>query len=98
MDRQQVISLYFEMSKHFTTLNTAAILVFLAANEEVSIPLWVSLYFVASLVRATIAMFYIARDGLPERRFAPVYFGLNVAILGFLGGVVFSLGHAILLP
>jgi hypothetical protein len=34
--RAQVISLYFEMAKHFTTLNTAAILVFLAASEMVS--------------------------------------------------------------
>jgi hypothetical protein len=87
VDREQQINLYFEMAKHFTTLNTAALLVFLAAREEINLPLWIALFFAISLASATLGRIEVARKGLPRSRFALVYLGLTIAIVFFFAGV-----------
>ena len=90
--------MHFEIAKHLTTLNTAAILVYLAAGEEVSLPLWVALLFVLSLAGAAVSMI---ATGLRWISPSPSKIGnlaMSVAVAGFLVGLLYSVLHAILLP
>ena len=98
MDREQATGFYFETAKHFTTMNTAAILVYLAAGREASLPLWVALLFVGSLVGATASMVVIGTLPLHPRRRTIEAVGMAVAVAGFFVGLLYSVLHALLLP
>jgi hypothetical protein len=101
MDREKLTGFYFEIAKHFTTLNTAAILVYLAAagSGEVSLPLWVALAFVVSLAGATLSMLVTGLSGINTTNpFALGNFGMAVAVVFFFGGLLYSVLHALMLP
>lgn len=97
---EQATNFYFEIAKHLTTLNTAAILVYLAAagSGEISLPLWVALLFVGSLAGATLSMLVTGLRGISFNRFVLGNFGMAVAVVFFFGGLLYSVLHALLLP
>lgn len=91
--------MFFEIAKHLTTLNTAAILVYLVAGEQVSLPLWVALAFAASLAGATLSMVVTGLRGINTTSpWALGNFGMAVAVAGFFVGLLYSVLHALLLP
>jgi FtsZ-binding cell division protein ZapB len=90
--------MFFEIAKHLTTLNTAAILVYLAAGETLSLPLWVALLFVVSLAGATVSMIATGLRWISPRPTRIGTFGLAVAISCFFVGLLYSVLHALLLP
>jgi FtsZ-binding cell division protein ZapB len=92
----EIKKMHFETAKHLTTLNTAAILVYLAAGGEVSLPLWVALLFVLSLASATVSMVATGSRWTSDTPSGIGIFALGVAIAGFLSGLVYSVLHALI--
>jgi len=98
MDREQATGFFFEIAKHLTTLNTAVILVYLAAGGEVSLPLWVAMLFVVSLAGATASMLVTGLRGISANPYALGNFGMAVAVACFFVGLLYSVLDALLLP
>ncbi len=94
---EQATSFSFEIAKHLTTLNTAAILVFLAAGEEVSLPLWVALLFVGSLAGAALSMVVTGFRWVRPNWASLGSFGMAAAISCFFVGLLYSVLHALFL-
>jgi hypothetical protein len=88
----------FETAKHLTTLNTAAILVYLAAGEEISLPIWVALLFVLSLAGATASMIETGFKWISPYPTKIGRFGMAVAVSCFFVGLLYSVLHAVLPP
>jgi hypothetical protein len=91
---------FFEIAKHLTTLNTAAILVYLAAagSGEISLPLWVALLFVGSLAGATLSMLVTGLRGISRNPRSLGNLGMLVGVSCFFVGLLYSVLHALLLP
>jgi hypothetical protein len=90
---EQATNFFFEIAKHLTTLNTAAILVYLAAagSGEVSLPLWVTLLFVGSLAGATLSMLVTGLRGINTTNpYTLGNFGIAVAVGCFFVGLLYS--------
>lgn len=90
---------YFEIAKHLTTLDTAAILVFLAVvgSGEVSLPLWVALAFVVSLAAATASMLITGlREINTTSAYAPGTLSMAIAVCSFFGGLMYAIINAVL--
>lgn len=94
--KDQATAFFFEIAKHFTTLNTAAILVFLAVSREADLPLWIAGLFVFSLIGAVVSMLVTGLIGVSGNRYAVGNIGMAVAVAGFFVGLLYSIFHSIM--
>lgn len=89
---------FFEVAKHFTTLNTASILVLLTLGDRVNLPLWLIAFFGLSLAGATVSMLVTGLRGTSQNSLAPGNLGMAVAVAFFFVGLLYSFLHAAVLP
>ena len=84
---------FFEIAKRFTTLDTAAILIYLAMSNQFSDrPLWWPLgFFVVSAIGATVSMLATGMRGISSNRFYVGNAGMVFALVGFFVGLVYSI-------
>jgi hypothetical protein len=88
-DTRQQHGFFFEMCKHLTTLDTAALLVVLAMHEELSAFLfWSLLLFGVSLFFSTIGMLVVALAGTSIESISRATNFLLLGSVTFLTGVL----------
>ena len=75
---------YFEIAKQITTLDTAALVVFLAVGRQVSIAPFPAVYFIVSLVFAFLSMVHTGTRGTSTKNISWGNFHMTVAATGFL--------------
>jgi|ERR671911_405954 hypothetical protein len=81
---------YFEIAKQITTLDKAALLIFLAVDRELPLSSVPAGFLIISLVGAFLSMIRTGTRGISPKILSYDNLFMTLAVIGFLGGVVLA--------